>query len=317
MLETICPDASIPKTIADVLQGLENITALGTLPGAYPRSISSVDDDSFETASGTFWFTTTETSWMTAVDYSLVSMKEDDAISVVSHSTNQGAIRRRSVAARGFAAVQRRLVGRTALIKAAGKGDIGRVKTLLDLNVNTEMKDQLGRTALHWAAERRDKDVVELLLEYGADIAAKRDDGSTVLLLLHSSAYGGQWEVVKWLVEHGADVTAKGDGGSTVLHQAANGGHLEVVKWLVEHGADVAAKDNNGSTVLHWAADWGHLEVVKWLVEHGVDVTAKDNKGSFFDTIFRSRPRNRKKNTPHHYTTTKPSTALQKRELPP
>jgi ankyrin repeat protein len=211
---------------------------------------------------------------MTAVDYSLMAMKEDDTISVVSHSTNQGAIRMRSVVARDFAAVQRRLVGRTALIKAVWKGIIGRVKTLLDLIVDKEIKDQWGWTALHWAAACGNKDVVEILLDEGkAEVGTQDKEGWTSL---HRAAEGGPKDV---LLEYGADFTAKNSDGSTVLHCAVFGVQLEVVKWLVEHGADVAENDNNGSTVLHSAVLRGKLEVVKRLVEHGADITAKRNDG--------------------------------------
>jgi hypothetical protein len=109
LLETICPDAPIPQTIADVLQGLQNIESLtehsGTLPGAYPQSILPTDDDSFVTASGTYWFTTTETSWITAADYSLMSLNED-CISAMSHPMNESTVPKRNIVARGFAVVQ-------------------------------------------------------------------------------------------------------------------------------------------------------------------------------------------------------------------
>jgi hypothetical protein len=68
------------------------------IPGAYPASISSRDDNSFITASGTYWFTTTETSWITAVDYSFVSLEEDDGISAMSHPINPATTSNRSVA---------------------------------------------------------------------------------------------------------------------------------------------------------------------------------------------------------------------------
>uniref|UniRef100_A0A914CHA7 Uncharacterized protein n=1 Tax=Acrobeloides nanus TaxID=290746 RepID=A0A914CHA7_9BILA len=117
-------------------------------------------------------------------------------------------------------------------------------------------------------------DVVQWLVEHGADVNVKSNNGETVL---HSAAQWGSLAVVQWLVEHGADVNVKSNDGRTVLHSAAQGS-LDVVQWLVEHGADVNVKSNDGRTVLHSAAQ-GSLDVVQWLVEHGADVNATDIDG--------------------------------------
>jgi len=56
------------------------------------------------------------------------------------------------------------------------------------------------------------------------------------------------------LVNRGADVKVKDNDGNTVLHLAAERGDEVVVHLLLDRGADVKAKDNHGSTVLHSAA---------------------------------------------------------------
>ena len=266
LLETICPDASIPQTITEVLQGLQNIrnvTPLTAIPGAYPCSIASADNDSFETASGTYWFTTTETSWITAPDYSMMSVKENDDLSAMSHPINQDTSQRRSIATRGFAAVQRRLIGRTALINAGRKGDIKRVVFLLDLNIDTGIRDKSGKTALYHAAENGHGDVVELLLGRGADVDGKDKAGRTAL---HWASINGHRDVVELLLDRGADLAAKDNfSQQTALHLASENGQRDVVELLLGRGADLAAEDLSQNTALHLASYGGHRDVVELL----------------------------------------------------
>ena len=49
--------------------------------------------------------------------------------------------------------------------------------------------------------------------------------------------YNDRLEIVKYLVEHGADVNAKTENGVTVLMSATYNNNSEMVKFLVEHGA--------------------------------------------------------------------------------
>lgn len=63
-----------------------------------------------------------------------------------------------------------------------------------------------GETALNLAAAGRHKQVVQLLLEKGADIMGNGKYGETALL---SAADGGHKAVVKLLLEKGADIMAK------------------------------------------------------------------------------------------------------------
>jgi serine/threonine-protein phosphatase 6 regulatory ankyrin repeat subunit B len=51
------------------------------------------------------------------------------------------------------------------------------------------------------------------------------------------AAYKGSLEVVRLLLEKGANIDSKGNDGSTALKWATDAGHTEVVKLLQERGA--------------------------------------------------------------------------------
>jgi len=104
-----------------------------------------------------------------------------------------------------------------------------------------------GRTALHEAAARGHKDVTRMLLEHGADVAAKAIDGSTPLL---DTAFSGREAPARLLLEYGADISVKNPAGETPLHVAAFQGREAVVQLLLEFGADISAKAHDGSTPL-------------------------------------------------------------------
>jgi ankyrin repeat protein len=168
--------------------------------------------------------------------------------------------------------------GRTALHGAAWGGNKAVVWLLVDRGADVKARANDGRTVLHWAVSEGNENeaVVRLLVDRGADVKAKDNYGHTVL---HSAAWRGNEAVVWLLVDRGADVKAKANDGRTVLHWAARGGNEAVVRLLVDRGADVKAKANDGRTVLHWAAWRGNEAVVWLLVDRGADVKAKANDG--------------------------------------
>ena len=92
-----------------------------------------------------------------------------------------------------------------------------------------------------------------------------KDDNS--LTPLHSASYNGHTEVVNLLIEKGADINVKDTSrGATPLHYASENGHTEVVNLLIEKGADIHVKDNSGNTPVHYARS---TEVVNLLIEKG------------------------------------------------
>ena len=97
---------------------------------------------------------------------------------------------------------------------------------------------------------------------------------------LIDAAMDGNFEKVKLLIEKGADIDAKDNDGVTALMYVSRAGDLEIAKYLVENGTDINAKDSDwGYTALIYAAEHGNLEIVKYLVEKGANVNIKDNHG--------------------------------------
>ncbi|KAH0586575.1 hypothetical protein H2248_007800 [Termitomyces sp. 'cryptogamus'] len=134
-----------------------------------------------------------------------------------------------------------------------------------------------GNTALHFAAQRWNSSIVQLLLEHNVDVNVKDNDGKTAL---HLASENGDSKTVELLLEHKADVHVKDKDGKTALHFAGGSGFSQIVKLLLEHKADVHVKDNDGKTALHFAAQhfaaWrSNSSIVQHLLRHNADVDVK------------------------------------------
>ncbi|XP_037401853.1 poly [ADP-ribose] polymerase tankyrase-1 isoform X1 [Pygocentrus nattereri] len=137
------------------------------------------------------------------------------------------------------------------LFEACRNGDVSRVKRLVD-SVNVNAKDMAGRksTPLHFAAGFGRKDVVEHLLQTGANVHA-RDDGG--LIPLHNACSFGHAEVVSLLLCQGADPNARDNWNYTPLHEAAIKGKIDVCIVLLQHGADPNIRNTDGKSALDLA----------------------------------------------------------------
>ena len=119
------------------------------------------------------------------------------------------------------------------------------------------------RETLHGAAASGDKEEVERLIEQGADLNAKNDDGQTPLHLTILNKRAGQ---ARWvLITQGADVNAKTNDGTTPLMMAAAQGIEYLAEVLLFNGADVDPKNDRGETALSLAKENGKTEIIELL----------------------------------------------------
>ena len=103
------------------------------------------------------------------------------------------------------------------LVQAASRGEVEKVREMLDHRASASAQNNLMLTALHWAVTMGHREVVELLIERGASVQAKSQDGNTPL---HMAAREGDAEIVEALLELNADPSALNESGQTPLELA-------------------------------------------------------------------------------------------------
>ena len=155
----------------------------------------------------------------------------------------------------------------SALWTAAAEGDEATVRELLrqpGINLEAGHRTMHG-TALCPAAFFGHSSVVELLLQAGASVNARRIDETP----LHSAAACGRAAVARRLIAAGANVNARTEGGLTPLLCAANSGSLEIVRMLVDAWANITLATHENDTVLHLAAKSKGPGLIPYLLAAG------------------------------------------------
>jgi ankyrin repeat protein len=178
---------------------------------------------------------------------------------------------------------------------AARKGDVKKVKELLASDPKLVAdRDKDGDTPLHLAALHGQLEVVQALIDGGADVNAKNnyapfmpDDLNKEFrtknlqdpaILLHSQAA----EFTHELNTQG--VTTKDlKNGYTPLDLAEfASNHNKIMQLLIAHGANVNAQAASGATPLFWAVMRDQKDDAKFLLDHGANPNIPDAYG---DTI--------------------------------
>lgn len=130
--------------------------------------------------------------------------------------------------------------GLTPLMKAAGRGELAAVQSLLAAGADVNAADGRGFTALYHACYNADEDrgypeVVRALLAAGADREAAIGYGVRPLMY---AAGNGEAAVVRELLAAGADPAARNEGGRTALMMVKDRDYVDVINLL--HEAELA-----------------------------------------------------------------------------
>ena len=116
-------------------------------------------------------------------------------------------------------------------------------------------------------------DIANLLIDRGANMRIYSDDNNTPLDL---AARNGDLEMVELLINRGANLFSDGDPfySEKALHHASENGHLPIVKYLVKRGYPVnriigEVGGIHTGTPLDKAVKKSHYDVVRYLVVVG------------------------------------------------
>lgn len=144
---------------------------------------------------------------------------------------------------------------------AAIYGDLEAIEEMLLENPKLiNMKDTYGFTALHGVVSEEQPEMLELLIQKGAEVNAPNDSGITPI---HLAAYP---ETIVQLSEYAADINHQAHDGSTPLHtHAAEHDNSDCIAALLELSANKTIKNNSGQTALDIAKIHQDVEKVQLL----------------------------------------------------
>lgn len=144
-----------------------------------------------------------------------------------------------------------------------------------------DTRSKAGATALMFAVENNHLDVIQALINQGADISISLEkktkyhdrfnvrEGDNPFF---AAIRQGHTEIIRILLESGADVHMR-TGSISPIHLAAAYSHIDMIELLIKHGASVDYRSDSGATALLYAVENNHQAVVDVLLNHHADMS--------------------------------------------
>lgn len=159
-------------------------------------------------------------------------------------------------------------------------------------------------TSVHPVKAGIQKELIDVLLKYGADINHGVAHDHTEGLLINACLHNGRCEIVEYLAEKGAKLDLEGAAGVGLIDEvkkyynekgalineilaskrdlglmwACGCGRKSVVEFILGNGFDLA-KIVDGMTALHWAVMGGHMDIIQLLLEHNAPLEIENSYG--------------------------------------
>lgn len=165
------------------------------------------------------------------------------------------------------------LDGRGALHEACIRGFAQMLQPLIDAGADPTARDRFGQTPLDIALAYKNGNVVAALLHLGQKLKESEQIAEETM---ESATLRGQTEIARLLLDNGLDVNKPSANGSSYLNDAALKGQKKMVQLLLDHGASLGARNQSGGTALHDAALGGNADVVGLLLDRGAVIDDRE-----------------------------------------
>ena len=132
--------------------------------------------------------------------------------------------------------------------------------------------DKEGPNPLHMAVDDTLTDVVEMLLDYGADPNVVDEDGNTPAV---QALRQGMWDAFDLIMKHGGEMRFP------MVETMASISPEELKERLETEPDLLGWKDKSDWTLLHWVANFGRLDLAEVLLETGCATGATMEYGLF------------------------------------
>lgn len=167
------------------------------------------------------------------------------------------------------------------IFEACREGDVASLNFLLENNAtDVDKLSDCGLAPLHYAARNNHGEVIQLLIDHGADPNVTATTENKSLSPLHFASWYDTDEAVNTLIDNKSNVECSAVFGQKPLHFAVTRASLELVKTLLTKGkANPNSYDNQHFTALHLAAQRGRLDIIKMLLTHGANLRGQNDEG--------------------------------------
>ncbi|ARE67533.1 SWPV2-ORF281 [Shearwaterpox virus] len=202
-----------------------------------------------------------------------------------------------------------------SLYRAISRNNVESVEKLLDNGASPNSYIKGIYSPIMKAIKGKNKEIVKLLLVYGAQIDSKYYVNSIPPLIAAITVRS--LEIINYLLDYGCDINSSYYKNKHPIEYAVIYNNTEIVKKLLDHNSYVNVKDSYGRNMLHKYNTF--YEMTKLLVDNGIDINCKDNYGSIplhyaakkselpvIDLLISNtniNSRNNRNNTPLHYAT--------------
>ncbi|WP_331457189.1 ankyrin repeat domain-containing protein [Bacillus sp. FJAT-29937] len=157
------------------------------------------------------------------------------------------------------------------VFQAIESNDLAALEKALISNPSlSNLENEQGLTPLGIASHFGNKDAVQILLNYNADVNGVSHSKIEFIpsnTALHAAIAGERnLEVIELLLKNHAKANIFDSNGHTALHTAAfHDNNLDLIILLLKHGASVQAKVDGGKTALEIAVEQGNKQVAELL----------------------------------------------------
>lgn len=121
--------------------------------------------------------------------------------------------------------------GRTLLMEAAIRKDHTLIEMLLKKGADVNIREKRSWTALHFAVQEYDLRATQMLVEAGADVNAQNDYGNNIALMA-VSMFRGNGDVLEYVIDHGADINIKNKSGISALDSAKQTSNYNALSFM-------------------------------------------------------------------------------------
>ena len=147
------------------------------------------------------------------------------------------------------------------------------VGVLIAYGIDVNVKDGKNKTALVYAIESNNREIIDLLLKANTKFPEEQE---LMNLCLHSAVLYSLQDIADKLLEKGASLSGVDNYGRSLLHNAVIGENLKWVELLCEKNIDINKEDSFKRIPLHYSVESNQLEITKSLIKNGAEINSID-----------------------------------------